>query len=164
MIQLTIKEMLWMLGGGLGVIAILAALVRFLASTWIKARIEASVKAEYDRVLTNYKHELDKKLEDYRDEIRIRDQAAKIADLLAYARWNQGTNGENFDRKAWELSLWLPTDICCQLTECLAKKRDLASVKQLLIEVRKLLLKDKAGELTAGNILHSEIVVPVPKP
>jgi hypothetical protein len=146
----------------LGIVGLLV--IQFLLATWLKARIEGSIRTEYDRQLTAYKHEFDKKIEDYRNDIRIREQAAKIADLLAYARWNQGTNGEAFDRKVWELSLWLPTDICCQLSECLAKKRDIGSVKQILIDVRKLLLKDKAGELNAGNILHAEIVPPVPKP
>ncbi|GEM_PF-3262793 len=148
LVQLTAEEFYSAIGKATVIIAIL----QFGLVTWVKVRIEESVK-----------HDNAKKLEDYRNDIKIREQASKIAELLAHARWNQGIHGEIFDRKAWELSLWLPTDICCQLTVCLAEKRDIDSIKKLLIEVRKLLLKDKAGDLIAANILHTEIVEPLPK-
>ncbi len=144
-----------MLGGGLGITVLLAVIVHFLASTWLKARIEVSVKAEYDKLLEGYKHELGKKLEDYKNDIKIREQAAKVAEFLAFVRWNQkAMKGEEFDRRAWELSLWLPTEIYVEVAKCLVGTDDARHMKQILIDVRKHLLKDDAGALIADNILH----------
>lgn len=153
MIQLTIKELLLMLGGGLGVVVLFAAVIRFLASTWIKARIETSVKAEYDRQLTAYKHEFDKKLEDYRNEIKVREQAAGVAALLAKVKWCTGpTQGEELDRLGWELSLWLPPQVVRELKNCLDGNQNNQEIRHVLIETRKALLREKAGELLPEDI------------
>jgi hypothetical protein len=125
-----------------GSVVLLAGL-QFGLMTLLKVRIEESVK-----------HENAKKLEDYRNDIKIREQAAKVAQLLAHVRWHDGKGNEELDRMAWELSLWLPTDLCCRLTEALVKNESVGDFKQVLIDVRKLLLKDQAGDLKAENIPH----------
>jgi len=150
-IELTAREFYVTIGGS---VVFLAALQWFL-TTWLKARIEASVKAEYDRQLTSYKHDFDKKLEDYKNEAKIREQAAKVAEFLAFVRWHQkDMKGEDFDKKAWELSLWLPTEIYIEVAKCLAGADDAKHMKQILIDVRKHLLGKDAGNLIAENILH----------
>jgi hypothetical protein len=150
--QLTAQEFYRAIGKA----AALLAILQFGLTTWVKARIEESVKHDYA-----------KKLEDYKNDLKVREQAAKVAELLASIRWQEDPKGDDperdrklreaglaFDRRAWELSLWLPSETYKKLAKCLVEKRDLASMKELLIDVRKLLLRDEAGDLIAGNILH----------
>ena len=44
------------------VISVAFAVIQFLASTWIKTRIETSIKHEYDTILTAVKYDYDTKL------------------------------------------------------------------------------------------------------
>jgi hypothetical protein len=151
LIDLTAREFYATIGGS---VVLLAALQWFLM-TWFKSRIEESIKSEYARNLEAYKLELNKQLEDYRNDAKIREQAAKVAEFLAFVRWNQkDIKGEEFDKRAWELSLWLPTEIYIEVAKCLAGDENAKHMKQILIDVRKHLLKDKAGTLIADNILH----------
>jgi hypothetical protein len=147
----TAKEFYITIGGAV----VLLAALQWLIATLLKVRIEQSVKAEYDRQLDKYRLELNKQLEDYKNEAKVREQAAKVAEFLAFVRWNQqGLDGFEFDRRAWELSLWLPTQIYVEISKCLAGDDRAMSMKHILIEVRKHLLKENAGALVADNILH----------
>src|SRR5437879_4118791 len=102
---------------------VLIAVLQFLLMTWLRTWIENSVKSAYDERLTEYKHELDKRLEEYRNEFKVREQAAKVAELLSHIRWNEEQGaGEKFDRLAWELSLWLPSEVVMKLTNCLVRE------------------------------------------
>ena len=40
-----------------GIVVILV--IQFLLANWLKARIEGSIKADYDRQLTTFKHDFD---------------------------------------------------------------------------------------------------------
>lgn len=133
--QLTAQEFYEALGGA---VALLAALQWFLTTL-----IESRMKYEYDL-----------KLEDYKRELQIRDQAAKVAEFLAFAG---STNADpmKFNEQAWALSLWLPTDIYIEIAKLLAGDKSGKPVKEILIDVRKLLLGDKAGSLNADKILHT---------
>ncbi|HSY19768.1 MAG TPA: hypothetical protein VK815_15600 [Candidatus Acidoferrales bacterium] len=137
--QLTAQELYKAIGGGV----MLLAGLQFWLTTWLKARIEESIKHEYAM-----------KLEDYKNDIKIREQASKVAALLANVRWNDGKSNQELDRMAWELSLWLPTDLCCRLTEVLVRGQSVGELKQILIDVRKLLLKEQAGDLKPEQIAH----------
>jgi hypothetical protein len=53
-------------------LTVLVGIFQFLSSMWLEARLKASIEHEYDR-----------KLEDYRFEMRRREQAARVAKLLA---------------------------------------------------------------------------------
>src|SRR5689334_2962873 len=86
---------------------LLLAALQFLVGLWIKARLEGSIKHEYDR-----------RLKDYEAQIRIREQAARVAELLAM-RFDPQATPAQFNRLAWELSLWLPAQLVCDLTQCL---------------------------------------------
>ena len=50
----------------------LIGIIQFLASKWLEGRLTQSIKHAYDR-----------KLEEYRFEMRRREQAARVAKLLA---------------------------------------------------------------------------------
>lgn len=151
LIEITAKQFYLTVGGSVALLAIL----QWILATWFKSRIEESIKSEYARNLEAYKLELNKRLEDYKNDAKIREQAAKVAEFLAFVRWNQkDMKGEDFDKRAWELSLWLPTEIYIEVAKCLAGDENAKHMKQILIDVRKHLLKDKAGALIADNILH----------
>ncbi len=55
--------------GNTEIVAILCGIgaIQFVATTWLKARLEASIKSEKDRIL-----------EDYKYDIRVREQASKV--------------------------------------------------------------------------------------
>ena len=114
----------------------------FLASIWIEKRLEASIQHEYDR-----------KLEDIRADIRRREQAARVAKLLAMRfRQPQPTPSE-FNELAWELSLWLPADLVRELTRCICGAQGAMEPKAILIAVRKLILQ-KEDDLKPDQIVH----------
>jgi hypothetical protein len=68
--------------------------------------------------------------------------------------------GEEFDKRAWELSLWLPSEIYVEVAQCLVGHEDAPHMKQILIAVRKHLLRENAGTLAADNILHFQNPAP----
>ena len=55
---------------------------------------------------------------------------------------------------AMTLSLWLPHDLYCKLARCICPEKGAPRPKEILIEVRRYLLKDQAGEMIADNIIH----------
>jgi hypothetical protein len=80
------------------------SIIQVLASKWLESRLTQSIKHEYDR-----------KLEEYRFEMRRRDQAARVAKLLALS-YQPGLPAHEFNELAWELSVWLPADIVRELS------------------------------------------------
>ena len=121
--------------------------IQFLLALWTKARLEASIKSEHDRLL-----------EDYRFEQKAREQAAKAAEYLALASDLKPTSSDAEYRRAnhlaWELALWLPDDLYRKLTRALTspKSKD-NNILAVLVEIRTLLLKSP-GTLTDNEILH----------
>lgn len=128
----------------LSVISLNAILV-FFASKWIEARLTASIKAEYDR-----------KLADYQAELRRREQAARVAKLLAL-RFQDELPAHEFNELAWEVSLWLPADRVRDLTTCLCGVEGAMQPKEMLISIRKL-LHGPDDNLTADQIVHKQNV------
>lgn len=83
--------------------ALLAAL-QFLVSLWLSERFKAQLQRETGVFL-----------ESIRWEVRVREQAAKVAEYMALARDLRESSSVDEYRRAnqlgWELSLWLPADI-----------------------------------------------------
>jgi hypothetical protein len=79
----------------LGINAVLFIPLQFLLGLWLKARLEASIRHEYDR-----------KLEDYRRQQNRRERAAAIAEL--FSEWAARGEEKTLNRLAWEAALWLP--------------------------------------------------------
>jgi hypothetical protein len=92
-------------------------------------------------------------LEDYKFQLKIREQAAKVAELCALSI-EPKKNADKFNQLAWELSLWLPAEIYCDLARCLCNEPGAKNIKDILIDVRKHLLGKRHGNLKAENILH----------
>lgn len=120
--------------------------IQFLLAHWIKNRLAASIKAEYDRLL-----------EDYRFELKAREQAAKAAEYIALARELPATASEIEYRRAnqlaWELALWLPDELYRKLGRALTAQSTKDDVLSVLIEIRKLVLKNP-GTLTDAEVIH----------
>ena len=114
--------------------------IQFLLTCWITARIGGSIKQEYD-----------KKLEDYRNAAKIRERAAGVAALLAKSYECEDPEDRQFLQMAWELSLWLPSEILVKLRSCYYGGTD-TEVKQVLLATRKILLGDAAGTLNVDDI------------
>ncbi len=131
------------LGDFLSVAGLVVA-AQLLATMWLKLRLESSINAQYD-----------KQLEDYRYELRTREQAAKAAEYLSLAwRLEANDNAEVYRRVnqlGWELALWLPDNIYRQMTLGIARPSDDRNILTTLVEIRKILLRHP-GTLTADDI------------
>jgi len=139
-----IWQPVWAAAGPYLTVASLTAILT-AALTWIGSRlIEARLKARFDG-----------RLEDYKFEIRTRDQAAKIAEYAALALYLKATDGEDVYRRAnqlsWELFLWLPDDVYRRLGKGLKGNPD--DFAAALMAVRKILLGDKAGTLGGADMI-----------
>jgi len=83
-----------------------------------------SIKADYARDLEKYKRELEN-----------RAKAEKVAELFARAFYKEPDLRE-FNRLNWELSLYLPKEIVCEISQKLIKTRTPAKAMEILIMVR----------------------------
>jgi hypothetical protein len=120
-------------------------IVQFLLSIWIKARLENSIKAEYDKLI-----------EEYRFELRAKERAEKVAKYLSLY-FKDSQNFQELNQLSWELALWLPDHIYLNLTKALKNvgpEMDITkpTILDTLIETRKVLLK-KPGSLVGDNII-----------
>lgn len=122
------------------VIALVIAGSQFVASTWLKATIENSIKAKYDI------------------ELKAKERAEKVAEYMALARMLKETSsGENYqkaNRLSWELAMWLPSDIYKSMGRALSKPDGEFNPLSIVIAVRKELLGNRAGDLTQEQIIH----------
>jgi hypothetical protein len=115
--------------------------LQFLTSLWLKARLESSLK-----------HVFDRRLEELKFEIRQREQAAMIADLLS--EWVANPEDKKrLNQLTWEASLWLPEGVARDLCRTFSYQSGAKSSKELLIEVRKI-LKGANDGLKADEIIH----------
>ena len=111
----------------LSVAVLLIGVLQFLIALWLKARLEGSIKHEYD-----------KRLKDYEFTLKKREQAVRIAQLLADVSYNRKADKKDHVAEIWALSLWLPPNLVCHLTEFLVGKNpQYHDPKDLLIKIRK---------------------------
>jgi hypothetical protein len=121
--------------------AALIVITQFLATSWLKARFESSIRRVYD-----------KRLEDFRFQFKQREQAAVIAELLA--EWSSGHyDPKRLNRLIWEASLWLPAETVVELSKVVGNSPDARPMKQRLVEVRSH-IKGKQDALETSHIVH----------
>ena len=137
---LTLSSLLGAVGG-------LAAL-QFLITLWLGERFRAQMQKESSQFIESLKWD-----------VRVREQAAQIAEYLSIARSLDGKNLPETYRKAnelsWQLALWLPAETYRELLKHLTSQAGLQDYS-ILISVRKSLLGEKAGDLAPGEvILHA---------
>ena len=126
---------------------ILLGTLQFLASLWISERLKASLQKE-NAVF----------LEKIRWDIKVREQAERVAEYMAIARdLNESdTSGvyQRANRLNWELAMWLPEDLYKALMDAIAKPNDKNNPLSVVVAIRKYLLGDAAGGLSQNNIGH----------
>ncbi len=111
--------------------------VNILIKYWVKARLEQSIKHEYD-----------KKLEEYRFEMRKREQAAIIAEL--FSQWviikqkNDETRFRELNRLSFEMSLWLPDEIAVEINKGLKNLDTAKTPEVLLLDCREIIQGEKS--------------------
>ncbi len=109
--------------------AALIVITQVIATSWLKARFESSIRQVYD-----------KRLEEFRLQFKQREQAAVIAEILA--EWSSGNyDPKKLNRLIWEASLWLPAATVAELT------------RQLLVTVRRH-IEGKQDAVGASHIVH----------
>ena len=126
---------------------VLFGALQYLASLWISERLKTSLQKEHSTFLENLKWEL-----------KVREQAVRVAEYLALARALKEDSSDSEYRKAnqlsWELAMWLPEEIYKEMVNSIAKPSDTTNELTTVVLVRSLLLKEKAGKLTSENIAH----------
>lgn len=89
--------------------------------------------------------------------MRVREQAAKVAEYMALARdLNDSSSSDEYRRAnqlAWELALWLPKDVYKSLSQALTIPDEKINPLSVVVEVRRLLLEGKFGTLTQNEVL-----------
>ena len=89
---------------------------------------------------------------------KVQEQAARVAEYLALARRLKENSPESDYEKAnqlsWELAMWLPDEIYIQMVHAISNPDAQNNELTVAIAVRKLLLEDNAGRLTADQIAH----------
>ncbi|WP_312244295.1 hypothetical protein [Stutzerimonas nitrititolerans] len=123
-----------LLGGAAGV-----AVIGFISKKWIEARIQQSIKHEYDL-----------KIERSREATLIKAKAQLVAEL--FAEWlSYRDDQRRLNQLTLEAFLWLPEDILHDLSNLLAHKPGAPSVRDLVIRVRSHLLG--ASTLPAHEVI-----------
>lgn len=74
-------------------------------------------------------------LEGFKKELENRSKAEKVAELFARA-FHKDSELRDFNRLNWELSLYLPKDIVCEISQKLVKARTPDEAMKVLIMVR----------------------------
>lgn len=108
---------------------------------WFKFRLQYSIKHEYD-----------KNIEKYKNELESRKKAELIAELLS--EWLALPESQiKLNKLTFEAFLWLPDDIAKDLSDLLTHKDNAPEVRDVLLKIRKYLLNDKT------NLESKEIII-----
>ena len=111
---------------------VLLGIVAFLSKKWIEKRIECSIKHEYDKKLSKFENDL---------EVRLR--AELVADLMA--EWIKDTDQLDYHRLnqlSFQAFLWLPPQLARDLSCTLTHKPGSDDLRSIIQKVRKHLLGD----------------------
>lgn len=95
------------------------------------------ITAEIEKVKNIYA----KELEEYRFDLKNREQAAKIAQILAIIHYyGKDQSRRELQQVVWEASIWLPADVVRKLTDHLQQHNKMGSdPNQVVVAVRKLI-------------------------
>ena len=125
----------------------LMTLISLMAKTWIVERIKLALQKEHTQFNT-----------DLQWEVKVRERAERVAEYISLARSLKENSTEeeyrNANRLSWELAMWLPEDIYSQMVQAIVSPSQVNNELTVVIAVRKLLLKEKAGNLTENQIAH----------
>ena len=112
------------------------------------ALISASITGIF---LMLFKHQYDKRIELYKNELEAKKKAELIAQLLSV--WiTFPEKQQELNRLTFEAFLWLPDDIVHKLSALLSHKNNAPDVQNILLSVRKYLLDGKT-DLSPEDII-----------
>ena len=103
----------------------------FLLKEKLKAEIQYSTKINYDRLL-----------EDYKSVQLKRQKAVLVAELLA--EWiSHPEDVKKLNQLTFEAFIWLPKETALKLSDLLSHKSNLITIREVLAEVRTILLGEE---------------------
>lgn len=110
---------------------ILSSILTFLSTIWIKWRLENSIKHEYD-----------KKIEDYKNDIEKRNKAEQISELLS--EWLSFPDSQKeLNKLSINLFLWLPDNLIIDLSNLLSHSQtNPVDIRDFIFNIRKYLNSD----------------------
>ena len=120
-------------------------IVQALIGWWTQARITHSIKHEYDLKLEDFK----------RDQLR-KEKAAVVSELLAEWTHLQGTDTKRLNQLLWELTLYLPSELVCDVNSLVRGSPNGKTAPELLVAVRNHLLNgsDPIQESEVAHFAH----------
>lgn len=136
--------------------SVAAPLIVWLAGKWIGSRIDSSIKHEYDK----------RKIE-YESELRRRERAQLVAELLAEWMSTPPDDAMSSDQRkrlnklSFEATLWLPQEIAAELSQVLQHDPRAPNMFDLLLRVRSHL--SGSHQLTVKNVTQWGREKEVPK-
>lgn len=108
---------------------------------WFKFRLQYSIKHEYD-----------KNIEKYKNELESRKKAELIAELLS--EWLSFPDSQTkLNKLTFEAFLWLPDNIAKDLSNLLAHKENSPEVRDILLKIRQYLLNNNT------NLESTDIII-----
>jgi hypothetical protein len=126
---------------------ILVLIILLVTKTWIIERVKLSLQKD----LSEFDEEL-------RRENQAREKAEKVAEYMSLARNLREDSGKaeyiRANKLSWELAMWLPEDIYKEMARALSSPDLNTNELSVIILVRKLLLGEKAGDLSQNDIAH----------
>ena len=114
---------------------------------WVQSRIQYTFQSKLEAL----KQAKSEKIEEYKLDIKKREQSLRIAELLATVREGAGDPKE-INKLVWELSLWLPQNTAKELSDCLLRRAGSKDPEQILIDIRKI-LHGPGDDLKPENIV-----------
>jgi len=128
-------------------ITVLVTLFSLIAKTLIVEGIKNAFQKENTQFNT-----------DLQWDVKVRERAERVAEYVSLARSLRTNSSEeeyrNANRLSWELAMWLPEDIYIQVAQSIANPSPILNELTVVIAVRKLLLKENAGNLTENQVAH----------
>lgn len=129
------------------ILSIIVGVFQYFISLWISERLKTSLQKEHSTFLESLKWDL-----------KVQEQAVKVAEYPAVAR-NLQENSSKFDyqkanQMSWELAIWLPEELYKKMVCAIASPGEKENELTTIISIRKFLLKEKAGNLTSEDIAH----------
>ncbi|WP_339880570.1 hypothetical protein [uncultured Algoriphagus sp.] len=144
---MTTSELLKIIIGSSLLTTGLFAGVSLMAKTWIVERIKLALQKEHTQFNT-----------DLQWEVKVRERAERVAEYISLAKSLKESSSEDDYRKAnrlsWELAMWLPAEIYGQMVGAIVNPNQDNNALTVIIAVRKMLLKTKAGNLNEDQIAH----------
>ena len=124
---------------------VFAYVARHYVPLWVAEQIKLQTQKDHTQFSEALKWEL-----------KGRERAVKVAEYLALANTLKGCSSEEEYRKAnqlsWGLAMWLPADIYKKMVQGVVHRNADSNELTTVIQVRKLLLGEISGNLTADDV------------